>query len=190
MILTPALVVGITLLARIPRQAQWEITFAQVEAAADLPDLSAGAADALEARVMQRPWSAQGPLPFLRITRTGGALSAQPFFFWKPDRMHPPRNRPPGPDIVCRDGVCVRPVGMTEQRDWEDFVRRLAIDACGQRPPGGCVDCEHVWTKTRTDTAYREQSCNMPPAESLAGIILRFMRSAADESRQRQAVPL
>ena len=44
------------LMAQIPKEAQWEITFAQVEAALGLPDLSKAELHAYEARVMQRPW--------------------------------------------------------------------------------------------------------------------------------------
>jgi hypothetical protein len=72
--LTLAVVLSATLVAQIPKQAQWEITFAQVEAADDLPDLSTGGSETYEARVMQRPWSAVAPMPFLRVVRTAGAM--------------------------------------------------------------------------------------------------------------------
>src|SRR5262249_28314969 len=39
-VLTFTIALTTTLMAEIPKQAQWEITFAQVEAAAALPDLS------------------------------------------------------------------------------------------------------------------------------------------------------
>ena len=117
--LTLAVVLSATLVAQIPKQAQWEITFAQVEAAADLPDLSTGASETYEARVMQRPWSAVAPMPFLRVVRTAGAMRAQMFLFWRPANLAPSQ-RPTGSDIICRDGICVRPIGMTQQHDWEN----------------------------------------------------------------------
>lgn len=184
MMMTLAFAIGLAMAPQIPGHAQWEITFAQVEAAIDLQDLSTAAPDTFEVRVMQRPWSDVGPLPFLRITRREGALGAQMFLYWKPDRMHP-RTRPAGSDVVCRDGICVRPVVTEGQHEWEDVVRGLAADACGQRVPGGCVHCDHVWIKIRNDTTYREHSCNMPPPESPAGTILRFMKSAADKTRRQ-----
>ena len=75
-ILTLAVAARVTLLAQIPERAQWEITFAQVEAAAYLPDPPNAGSETYEARVMQRPWSAAAPMPFLRVVRTDGAMRA------------------------------------------------------------------------------------------------------------------
>ena len=50
--------------AQIPEQAQWEITFVQVEAAAGLSDMRTARPETFEARLMERPWSAVTPLPF------------------------------------------------------------------------------------------------------------------------------
>ena len=93
-----------TLMAQIPEQAKWEITFAQVEASAGLPDLRTAASQTFEARLMQRPWSAVAPLPFLRLLRTGRKMQAQLFVYWA-TRYIAPGSRPEGPDIVCRDGI-------------------------------------------------------------------------------------
>jgi hypothetical protein len=134
---------------------------------------------------MQRPWSDLGPLPFLRITRSNGAFRAQMFLYWKPDRMHP-RNRPTGSDVVCREGVCVRPIGLEEHLDWGEVAQSLAFDACRQDPlPPVVVDAEHAWIKTKADNVYREQSCNVPAPESPAGTLLRLMKAAAIESRRQ-----
>jgi hypothetical protein len=184
-ILTLAVAASTQLMAQIPERAQWEITFAQVEAAAGLPDLSKTESGTYEARVMHRPWSAVAPMPFLRIVRTDGAMRAQMFLYWKPALLAPSQ-QPTGSDIVCRDGICVRPLGMTEQRDWGEVVENLALDACRQGPLSPvCADCEHVWIKTKINKTYREQSCNMPMPETPAGAVLRLMKTAADASRWR-----
>jgi hypothetical protein len=46
---------------QIPVRAQWEITFAQVEAAAGLSDMRAAAPETFEARLMKRSWWAGAP---------------------------------------------------------------------------------------------------------------------------------
>jgi hypothetical protein len=171
-----------SLIAQIPKQAQWEITFAQIEAAAGLPDLTTVGPDTYEARVMQRPRSATAPMPFLRVIRADGAMRAQMFLFWKPAYMAP-NTRPTGPDVACRDGICVRPISMTEQPDWGEVIETLK-DACPQDALAGfCADCDHVWIKTKADNVYREQSCNMPKPDTPAEAVLRLMKSAADASR-------
>ena len=125
-----------TLSAQIPERAQWEITFAQVEASAGLSDLRAASPETVEARVMQRPWSAVAPLPFLRLVRADGTLRAPLFLFWTPKYFAPGRE-PQGADIVCRDGVCVRPIDLKEQRDWGEVVASLAYqNACPPKHPG------------------------------------------------------
>ena len=174
-----------TFSAQIPKQAQWEITFTHVEAAAALADLSEAGSETYEARVMQRPWSAVAPMPFLRVVRTDGAMRAQMFLYWKPATLAPSQ-RPTGSDIVCRDGICVRPIGITKQPDWGEVIENLALDACREGPLAPvCADCEHIWIKTKTNNTYREQSCNMPRPETPAGALLRLMKIAADASRWR-----
>ena len=101
-VLTLAIVLSMTLEAQIPTRAQWEITFAQVEATVGLPDLSTAGSETNEVRVMERPWSAQAPVPFLRVVRADGAIRAQMFLFWKPAVLSP-FHRPTGFDVVCRD---------------------------------------------------------------------------------------
>jgi hypothetical protein len=188
-ILTLAVSASGSLVAQIPKEAKWEVTFAQVEAVLDLSELSTAASETYEARVMQRPWSAFAPMPFLRIVRVDGAIRAQMFVYWRPAFLGP-RQRPVGSDIVCRDGICVRPIGMAEQQDWREVVEALALDACpregpreGKPPPGPCADCEEVWIKTKVGDTYREQSCNEPKLETPAGEILRLMKTATDASR-------
>jgi hypothetical protein len=108
--------------AQIPERAEWEITFAQVEAAAGLSNLRTGAPKTFEARLMERPWSAMGPVPFLRLVRIDGTVTAQLFVFWAPARMAPVQ-RPQGADMMCRDGVCVRPIDIKEQRIGQRWSR-------------------------------------------------------------------
>ena len=183
-VLILAVAASATLVAQIPERAQWEITFAQVEAAAGLPDLRTAGPDAYEARVMQRPWSSAGPLSFLRLVRGGGTLRVQLFLFWAPNNMAAVQ-RPQGADIVCRDGICVRPISMTVQRDWEDVVATLAQqNACPKKGEVAviCADCEETWIKTKADGKYREQSCNLPGPETPAGALMLLMTSAAREA--------
>ena len=181
-----ASVLSATLLAQIPERAQWEITFAQVEAAAGLSDLRTSGPETFEARVMQRPWYSDGPLPFLRLVRTGGVLRAQLFMFWKPGNMAAV-HRPAGPDVLCRDAICVRPISMTEQRDWEEVIATLAQQSACPRQQSDvvmvCADCDHLWIKTKADGKYREQSCNVPGPETPAGALLLLMKSAAGTAR-------
>src|SRR5262245_25390419 len=80
-----------TLTTQIPELAQWEITFAQVEAAAGLSDMRTARSETFEARLMQRPWSAVTPLPFLRLVRVDGTPRAQLFVFWTPKYLAPGR---------------------------------------------------------------------------------------------------
>ena len=180
-----AVALSVTLMAQIPKAARWEITFAQVEAAAGLPGLSKATSETYEARVMRRPWSAVTTMPLLRVVRTNGAMRAQLFLYWKSANL-PPSQQPTGSDIACREGICVRPIGMAEQGDWAEVVKGLALDACRQGLIAPvCADCEHVWIKTKTDGTYREQSCNVPKPETPAGAVLRRINAAADASRRR-----
>lgn len=173
---------GVTLSAQIPERAEWEITFTQVEAAAGLSNLRTATPETVEARLMQRPWSAVGPLPFLRLARIDGTVRAQLFLFWNPARF-PPGREPKGPDIVCRDGVCVRPIGLKEDRDWTDVLARVAhLEACPTKNSNVvavCADCDHIWIKTTADGRYREQSCNVPGSDTLAGMLLQLMQRSA-----------
>lgn len=180
-ILTVAVALSTPLIAQIPKQARWEITFAQVEAAAGLPDLSTAGSDTYEARVMQRPWSATAPMPFLRLIQTAAATRAQMFLFWNPNNMAP-QQRPTGSDVFCRDGICVRPIGITEQHEWGEILEALK-DACPEITLGFCADCEDVWIKTKTNNIYREQSCNAPKPETPARTVLQLMMGAALASR-------
>lgn len=168
--------------AQIPEQAQWEITFARVEAAAGLSDLRAARAETFEARLMERPWSAIAPLPFLRLFRTDGMVRAQLFVFWDPGR-YPPGRQPEGRDIACRDGVCVRPIDIKEEQDWGEVVATLARqDVCArtkQNPVRGCADCEQMWVKTAADGRYREQSCDDPDAHATVASLLELMKRSA-----------
>jgi hypothetical protein len=168
--------------AQIPQRAQWEITFAQVEAAAGLSDMRTAARETFEARLMQRPWSAAAPVPFLRLVRIDGAVRAQLFVFWAPSRFAAGRE-PQGADIVCRDGVCVRPIDLKEQRDWTTVVGTLARqNACPIEHSNvvrGCADCDEIWIKTGVDGQYREQSCNLPGAETSADALLQLMKRSA-----------
>ena len=172
-----------TLSAQIPERAQWEITFAQVEAAAQLSDLRTADPKTFEARLMRRPWGAIGPVPFLRLVRIDGAVIAQAFVFWEPTRMAPSQ-RPQGADIMCLDGVCARPIEMREQRDWAQVVASLASQsACPTKDTPtaarGCGDCDHLWIKTAVEGQYREQSCNGPDSETAASSLLLLMQRAA-----------
>jgi hypothetical protein len=170
--------------AQIPERAPWEITFAQVEAAAGLPDLRTAAPNTFEARLVERPWSAMAPVPFLRLARVDGAVTAQLFVFWTPNRL-PAGRRIEGPDVTCRDGVCVRPLDLEEQRNWTEVITTLAAqDACATksgnpRVVSACADCDHLWIKTDVDGHYREQSCNAPGAQTLAASLLQLMQRAA-----------
>jgi hypothetical protein len=172
-----------TLSAQIPERAQWEITFAQVEAAAGLSDMRTAPHEVYEARLMQRPWSATIPLPFLRIVRADGMLRAQLFVFFGGHSNVVPDRRPKGPDVLCRDGICVKPIDLLEQLDWKDVVASLATqNAC---PPknanivGSCGDCEQIWIKTAADGRYREQSCQEPGVDTVAGALLQLMKKSA-----------
>jgi hypothetical protein len=171
--------------AQIPERAQWEITFAQVEAAAGLADMRTARTETFEARLMERPWSAVGPLPFLRLIRLDGTLRAQLFVFWTPKHIAPGRE-PQGADIVCRDGVCVRPIELKEQRAWETVVADLADqNACPTKNAGVvpvCADCDEIWIKTATNGKYREQSCPVPGSDTSAGALLQLMKRAAHEA--------
>jgi hypothetical protein len=172
-----------TLSAQVPEQAQWEITFAQVEAATRLPNLRTADPKTFEARLVMRPWSATAPVPFLRLVRIDGAVTAQLFVFWSPARIAPVQ-RPQGADIMCLDGVCVKRIDNKEQRDWAEVVASLASQsACPTKNDSnaarGCADCEHLWIKTAVDGQYREQSCNAPGSETAAGSLLVLMQRAA-----------
>jgi len=166
----------------IPEKAQWEISFAQVEAAAGLADLRTASAGTAEARVMDRPWSSMGRHPFLRVVRRDGRMRAQLFEFWSP-RLTPSARRPTGPDITCTEDVCVRPLALKEQLDWGAVFEGVTDQyACGLtvgNVVAACGDCDQVWIKTTAQEKYREQSCQMPPAGTPAATLLDFMRRAA-----------
>jgi len=169
--------------AQIPERAQWEITFAQVEAAARLSDLRTAGPNTFEARLVRRPWSASAPVPFLRLVRVDGAVTAQLFVFWAPARMAPVQ-RPQGTDILCLEAVCVRPIDIKEPHDWAKVVASLASQsACPTRNDAnvamGCADCEHLSIKTAVDGQYREQSCNNPGSETFASSLLLLMQRSA-----------
>lgn len=168
--------------AQIPERAEWEITFAQVEAAAGLSDLRTAAPKTFEARLMERPWSAMGPVPFLRLVRIDGTVTAQLFVFWAPMRMAPVQ-RPQGADMMCRDGVCVRPIDIKEQRDWAQVVESLASQNACPIKRGVCADCDHLWVKTAVEGQYREQSCNLPGSETSANSLLQLMQRSARAAR-------
>jgi hypothetical protein len=171
-----------SLSAQIPERAQWEITFAQVEAAAGLSDMRTARPETFEARLMERPWSAVAPLPFLRLIRIDGTVRAQLFVFWTPKYFAPGRE-PQGADIVCRDGVCVRPIDLRERRDWQKVVASLAYQSACPIKNGdfamACGDCEQIWIKTAADGKYREQSCQEPGSETSAGSLLQLMKRSA-----------
>jgi len=167
-----------TLMAQIPEQAKWEITFAQVEASAGLPDLRTVASQTFEARIMQRPWSALAPLPFLRLHEADGVVVAQLFVFWAAGRF-PPGQEPKGADIACRDGVCVRPIDIKEQREWRDVANLAFQDACPTTNAGVCGDCDQIWIKTAAKGKYREQSCQAPGSDTAAGALLQLLKTSA-----------
>jgi hypothetical protein len=178
---TVAAALNAALAAQIPQQAQWEITFAQVEAAAGLSDIRTPTPETFEARLMERPWSAVAPVPFLRLVRSDERLTAQLFVFWAP-RLFPPGRAPQGADIMCRDRVCVRPIDIKEQRDWTKVVENLAHQNACPAKDGGvtvCGDCEWIWIKTGVDKQYREQSCQLPGPDTSAGALLQLMKSSA-----------
>lgn len=168
--------------AQIPERGTWEITFDQVEAAAGLSDMRTPRPETFEARLMQRAWSAVAPVPFLRLFRSDGTMRAQLFVFWAP-RYLSPAHRPQGPDIACRDGVCVRPLEINVEREWREIVNDLANnDACPPRFSDVvviCGDCDQLWIKTVANGRYREQSCQLPAPDTLAGSLLAFMKQAA-----------
>jgi hypothetical protein len=183
--------------AQIPKDAEWEITFAQVEAAAGLSDMQTAPPDTFEARLMQRAGVGFAPVPFLRLVRTEGTVRAQLFRFWKPGYLDP-SHRPQGADIVCRDEVCVKPVALHERRDWRQAVASLAETACPTEPrsnvvipaTGGvsssvkvCPHCPVIWIKTAVDGKYREQVCNEPGPETEAGALLELMKRSARAGR-------
>lgn len=171
-----------TVWAQIPERAQWEITFGQVEASAGLSDMRTASSATVEARVMERPWSAMVPLPFLRIVRLDGTMHAQLFVFWSTRNVAPGR-RPTGGDIACRDGICVKPIDLKEQLDWEAVVETLARkNACSltnNDRVSGCGDCEEVWIKTTKEGTYREQSCQQPSAGTSADTLMQLMKRSA-----------
>jgi hypothetical protein len=182
-LLLVASALGAALSAQIPERARWEITFAKVEASAGLSDLRTASPGTVEARLMERPWSAVVPLPFLRLVRIDGKLRAQLLVFWDAGSVAPGRE-PKGPDIVCRDGVCVRPIDIKkEERDWGEVVTGLARrEACPPRNSdvvAGCGDCDQVWIKTAADGQYREQSCPLPGSDTMAGTLLQLMKRSA-----------
>jgi hypothetical protein len=179
--------VSATLVAQIPERAQWEITFAQVEAAAGLSDMRAAPPESFEARLMERSWAPltpMRPVPFLRLFQVDGIVRAQLFVYWAP-RLS--AGRQPEAIDLCRDGICVRPIDIKEQRNWGELLATLAHqDACPTKTSetvSVCVDCEQVWIKTTADGKYRDQSCQQPAPETPAGALLRLMNTAARAAR-------
>jgi hypothetical protein len=172
---------------QIPEQATWEITFNQVEEAANLSNLRSAGPDSLEARLMQRAWSFAGPLAFLRLARSGGTVRATLFLYWRPPGADFPSRQPTGPDVVCRNGICVLPIPLSDQRNWNDVVDRLAWqNACPPRSPDivtQCGDCDQIWIKTIANGKYREQSCQAPTSETIAGDLLELMKASAQSAR-------
>lgn len=183
---------------QIPERAEWEITFAQVEAAAGLPDLRTAPTTTFEARVMDRAGQAMGPVPFLRIVQTDGTVRAQLFVFWGPNVS--PSHQPQGDDVRCRDGVCVKPIDLVEQRDWANVIARVArqSDCTGthspktvRTPDGGlssmvrvCPHCPMIYIKTAVEGKYREQVCDDPLAETEAGGLRALMNVSAQAARR------
>ena len=162
----------------IPTDAKWELTFREVEAAAGLPDLRQPAPNVFEARVMERPWSSGGPLPFLRIVRRDGHDDPQLFVFWSTPRLSrfPPALRP---DTVCRDQICVQPVDLGVERSWGQMLLTLANeDACPSEILSICGDCEALWIKSASEGAYREQYCEQEKTRAGVDALLPLMQSA------------
>ena len=162
----------------IPGPAKWEITVARVEAAARLTDLRLSPPDAIEARLMQRPWSATSPLPVLQLVRMDGRVRVQLFVFWAPARV-PPGHQPQGDAIASRDRICVKPIPITERRDWEQGLTVLATANACSPSAGVCADCEPLWVKTSVNGQYQEQSCPQPRPDSLVGTLLLLMKESA-----------
>jgi hypothetical protein len=182
-----AFAVSAILVAQIPERAQWEITFPQVEAAAGLSDMRAVPPESFEARLMARSWAPMVPMtpvPFLRLFQIDGTVRAQLFVYWAP-RLSPARQ--PEAIDTCRDGICVRPVDIKEQRDWKDVLATLTHqDACPTKKSEMvmvCSDCEQIWIKTTAGGKYREQSCQEPAPETPAGALLLLMKTAARAAR-------
>jgi len=163
---------------QIPERAQWEITFARVETAAGLSDMRTAPPDGFEARLMERPWSSIGPLPFLRLVRTDDVLRAQLFVFWAHGSDVRDR-RPDGPDVVCRDGICVKPIGLEEKPDWSELAAMLAAQNACPRSMTACGDCEAIWIKTTADGRHREQYCQDPRDGTAADRLLQLMKRSA-----------
>jgi hypothetical protein len=179
LIVTLASALSATLSAQIPERAQWEITFARVEASAGLLDMRAAGPETFEARLMQRPWSAVAPLPFLRLVRIDGKVRAQWLVYWASNRL-PPGHQPEGAGVVCQDGVCVRPIDVKGQQNWEQIVASLiSQNACPIESGGVCGDCDQIWIKAAADGKYREQSCQVLGADSAAGALLQLMKRSA-----------
>jgi len=177
-----AFAVSAIVAAQIPERAQWEITFSQVEAAAGLSDIRTVPAESLEARVMARSWAPvvpMTPVPFLRLFRADGTVRAQLFVYWAPP-LSPAR--PAAAIDSCRDGICVRPIDIKEQRDWKELLATLTRqDACPTQTSETlmvCSDCDQLWIKTTAGGKYREQSCQQPAPDTPAGALLLLMKTA------------
>ncbi len=178
--------IGVMVSAQIPEHPKWEIAFSQVETAAGLSNLRGALPDSFEARLMERPWSAIAPVSFLRLRRADGLVRAELFVFWA-TRNYPPGRQPSGSGVECRDGVCVKGIALKEQRDWGQIVAILASqDACPKdkaAPVVVCGDCDQIWIKTVVDGKYREQSCQLPGPETVAGQLLELMKTSAGAAR-------
>lgn len=116
-------------------------------------------------------------------------MHAQLLVFW--GRNVSPSHQPTGDDVRCRDGVCVKPIDLVEQRDWEKVVSNLASQsACpGKSAPRSvrtpddgvstvvrvCPHCPQLYIKTLVQRTYREQVCDDPGPETEAGALQALM---------------
>ena len=115
-------------------------------------------------------------------------MRAQLFLFWNPNHMLPERST--GAGVTCRNGVCVKPVELKEQDDWENVVTSLArrngcsLPKTNTNTVAVCADCGEIWAKTAVDGNYWEQRCQEPGADTTLGRMLAFMRRAAATAKQ------
>ena len=181
-------VMSATLWAQIPEHSKWGIAFPQVEAAAKLSDIRAAPPEAFEARLMlpaavhMQPMM---PIPFLRLWQTDGTVRAQLFLFWAPVASG---GRQPAATDLCRDGICVTPIEIKEQRNWREVLATLAQqDACPKRENSemvtACPHCDTLWIKTTASGKYREQFCSESLPGTPAGALLQLMNTAARVAR-------
>ena len=163
----------------------WEIGFGEIELAAGLPEMQTLPFGAFEARLMTRPWSAQPPVPFLRLVQLEGRMEAALYEFWNSN--HPEWLTPKGLDAMCRGRVCVRPLALKEQQDWMQFVGSLAAEnACPipRNEVSVCGDCPQLDIKTLVNGQYREQNCQNPRSATLGAQMMSLMSSAQQTARK------